>query len=85
MLNSIPILGTEPASENRIRSFCGSTPGVRFYCKPVTLVRCRDYGLRSKRNAIRSRVPKGCDRKAAHKSGEKIVSLVGLAESCCVR
>jgi hypothetical protein len=35
-------LGTEPASENRIRSCCGSTPGIRFYCKPVTLVRCRE-------------------------------------------
>ena len=42
MLNSIPDLGTEPASENRIRSCCGSTPGIRFYCKPVTLVRCRE-------------------------------------------
>ena len=42
MLYSIPILGTEPASENRIRSCCGSTPGIRFYCKPVTLVRCRE-------------------------------------------
>ncbi len=40
--NSIPALGTEPASENRIRSCCGSTPGIRFYCKPVTLVRCRE-------------------------------------------
>ncbi len=38
----IPILGTEPASENRIRSCCGSTPGIRFYCKPVTLVWCRE-------------------------------------------
>jgi hypothetical protein len=35
-------LGTEPASENRIRSCCGSAPGIRFYCKPVTLVRCRE-------------------------------------------
>jgi len=42
MPNSIPVLGTEPASENRIRSCCGSTPGIRFYCKPVTLVRCRE-------------------------------------------
>jgi hypothetical protein len=42
--NSIPILGTEPASENRIRSCCGSTPGIRFYCKPVTLVRCWEIG-----------------------------------------
>ena len=42
MLNSIPVLGTEPASENRIRSCCCSTPGIRFYCKPVTLVRCRE-------------------------------------------
>ena len=41
-INSIPVLGTEPASENRIRSCCGSTPGIRFYCKPVTLVRCRE-------------------------------------------
>ena len=41
-MNSIPVLGTEPASENRIRSCCGSTPGIRFYCKPVTLVRCRE-------------------------------------------
>ena len=41
-LNSIPVLGTEPASENRIRSCCGSVPGTRFYCKPVTLVRCRE-------------------------------------------
>lgn len=41
-VNSIPVLGTEPASENRIRSCCGSTPGIRFYCKPVTLVRCRE-------------------------------------------
>ena len=40
--NSIPVLGTEPASENLIRSCCGSTPGIRFYCKPVTLVRCRE-------------------------------------------
>ena len=40
--NSIPVLATEPASENRIRSCCGSTPGIRFYCKPVTLVRCRE-------------------------------------------
>jgi hypothetical protein len=40
--NSIPVLGTEPASKNRIRSCCGSTPGIRFYCKPVTLVRCRE-------------------------------------------
>jgi hypothetical protein len=40
--NSIPVLGTEPASENRIRSCSGSTPGIRFYCKPVTLVRCRE-------------------------------------------
>jgi hypothetical protein len=40
--NSIPVLGTEPESENRIRSCCGSTPGIRFYCKPVTLVRCRE-------------------------------------------
>ena len=39
-MNSIPVLGTEPASENRIRSCCGSMPGIRFYCKPVTLVRC---------------------------------------------
>jgi hypothetical protein len=38
--NSIPVLGTEPASENGIRSCCGSTPGIWFYCKPVTLVRC---------------------------------------------
>jgi len=36
------VLGTEPASENRIRSCCGSTPGIGFYCKPVTLVRCRE-------------------------------------------
>jgi hypothetical protein len=36
------VLGTEPASESRIRSCCGSTPGIRFYCKPVTLVRCRE-------------------------------------------
>jgi len=35
-------LGTEPASENWIRSCCCSTPGIRFYCKPVTLVRCRE-------------------------------------------
>ena len=42
MLNSIPVLGTEPASVKRIRSCCGSTPGIRFYCKPVTLVRCRE-------------------------------------------
>lgn len=41
-LNSIPVLGTEPASENRIRSCYSSTPGIRFYCKPVTLVRCRE-------------------------------------------
>ncbi len=41
-INSIPVLGTEPASENRIRSCCGSTSGIRFYCKPVTLVRCRE-------------------------------------------
>jgi len=40
VMNSIPVLGTEPASENRIRSCCGSMPGIRFYCKPVTLVRC---------------------------------------------
>ena len=40
--NSIPVLGTEPASENRIRSCCGSAPGIRFCCKPVTLVRCRE-------------------------------------------
>ena len=40
--NSIPVLGTEPASENRIRSCRGSTPDIRFYCKPVTLVRCRE-------------------------------------------
>ena len=40
--NSIPVLGTEPASENRMRSCYGSTPGIRFYCKPVTLVRCRE-------------------------------------------
>ena len=40
--NSIPVLGTEPASVKRIRSCCGSTPGIRFYCKPVTLVRCRE-------------------------------------------
>lgn len=39
-MNSIPVWGTEPASENRIRSCCGSMPGIRFYCKPVTLVRC---------------------------------------------
>jgi hypothetical protein len=39
-MNSIPVLGTEPASEKRIRSCCGSMPGIRFYCKPVTLVRC---------------------------------------------
>ena len=42
MPNSIPVLGTEPASENRIRSCYGSAPGIRFYCKPVTLVRCRE-------------------------------------------
>lgn len=42
MPNSIPVLGTEPASENRIRICCGSTPSIRFYCKPVTLVRCRE-------------------------------------------
>jgi hypothetical protein len=42
--NSIPVLGTEPASENRIRSCCGSSSGIRFYCKPVTLVRCREIG-----------------------------------------
>jgi len=41
-INSIPVLGTEPASESRIRSCCGSAPGIRFYCKPVTLVRCRE-------------------------------------------
>jgi hypothetical protein len=40
--NSIPGLRTEPASENRIRSCRGSAPGIRFYCKPVTLVRCRE-------------------------------------------
>ena len=40
--NSIPVLETEPASENRIPICCGSTPGIRFYCKPVTLVRCRE-------------------------------------------
>ena len=40
--NSIPVLGTEPASENWFRSCCCSTPGIRFYCKPVTLVRCRE-------------------------------------------
>jgi hypothetical protein len=43
-VNSIPVLGTEPASENRIQSCCGSTSGIRFYCKPVTLVRCREIG-----------------------------------------
>ena len=43
-INSIPVLGTEPASENRIRSCCGSMPGIRFYCKPVTLVRCWEIG-----------------------------------------
>jgi hypothetical protein len=37
-------LGTEPASESRIQSRCGSTQGIRFYCKPVTLVRCREIG-----------------------------------------
>ena len=42
MIRSIPVLGTEPASENWIRSCCCSTPGIRFYCKPVTLVRCRE-------------------------------------------
>lgn len=42
LFNSIPVLGTEPASENRMRSCCGSAPGIRFYCKPVTLVRCRE-------------------------------------------
>ena len=42
MISSIPVLGTEPASENRIRSCFGSAPGIRFYCKPVTLVRCRE-------------------------------------------
>ena len=41
-MNSIPVLGTEPASENRMRSCCGSAPGIRFYCKPVTLVLCRE-------------------------------------------
>ena len=41
-INSIPVLGTEPASENRIRSCRGSTPGIWFYCKLVTLVRCRE-------------------------------------------
>ena len=25
-----------------MRSCCGSTPGIRFYCKPVTIVRCRE-------------------------------------------
>lgn len=40
--NSIPVMGTEPASENWIRSCCGSSPGIRFYCKPVTLVLCRE-------------------------------------------
>ena len=35
-------LGIEPASENRIRSCRGLTPTIRFYCKPVTLVRCRE-------------------------------------------
>jgi hypothetical protein len=39
-INSIPFLGTEPASEKRIRSCCVSAPGIRFYCKTVTLVRC---------------------------------------------
>lgn len=36
------VLGTEPASENGIRTYCDSTPGIRFYCKLVTLVRCRE-------------------------------------------
>lgn len=44
MISSIPVLGTEPASENRIRSCCGSAPGIWFCCKPVTLVRCREIG-----------------------------------------
>ena len=41
-------MGTEPASENRIRSCCGSTPGIRFYCKPVTLVRCREIRVENR-------------------------------------
>ena len=40
--DSIPGLGTEPASENRIRSCYGETIGIRFCCKPVTLVRYRE-------------------------------------------
>jgi len=42
LLDAAGVLGTEPASENRILSCCGSTSGIRFYCKPVTLVRCRE-------------------------------------------
>ena len=42
LLDAAGVLGTEPASENWIRSCCCSTPGIRFYCKPVTLVRCRE-------------------------------------------
>lgn len=36
------VLGTEPASENRIPSCYGLTSGIRFYCEPVTLVRRRE-------------------------------------------
>lgn len=42
MDNSISDLGAEPASENRILSCCGLTPGIWFYWKPLTLVRCRE-------------------------------------------
>ena len=40
--NVITGLIIEPAYKNRKRGGCGSTPGIRFYCKPVTLVRCRE-------------------------------------------
>lgn len=34
-INSIPDMGTEPVSENRMRSWCGSTPGVWLNSQPV--------------------------------------------------
>jgi hypothetical protein len=40
--NSIAVWESNRRLKIRMESCCGSEPGVRFYCKPVTLVRCRE-------------------------------------------
>lgn len=78
------ILGTEPASENRMRSCRGSTPGIRFYCKPVFLVRCRDYGLLKQTEREPQASPEGMPpRSGAQMGGENRFSGRVVGKCLC--